>query len=152
MRKPVLLAMTLILVACAPGPTERGTPDDEIGLSKADITEVPSPEPVMENTAEPGENPVRPRAFPGSPPVIPHGAADFVPITREENLCADCHMTDETAEDGPTPIPASHYTDLRNDPTTVADDIDGARYNCTLCHAAQTEAAPLVENSLGTTS
>ncbi len=38
-----------------------------------------------------------------------------------------------------------HYRDLRNAPDVTRDEIAGARYDCTICHVAQTGAEPLVE-------
>jgi len=46
----------------------------------------------------------------------------------------------------PTPLPASHYTDLRNAPGKVGDTVTGARWVCTSCHVPQTDAKPLVGN------
>lgn len=44
-------------------------------------------------------------------------------------------------------IPPSHYTDLRNAPGKLTEHLIGARYGCNLCHARQSDAAPLVENN-----
>jgi nitrate reductase cytochrome c-type subunit len=49
----------------------------------------------------------------------------------------------------PTPIPESHYTDLRHKPDTVREQIVEARYVCTQCHVAQANVEALVENSFG---
>jgi len=46
----------------------------------------------------------------------------------------------------PTPIPPSHYTDYRNAPDRVGDQVVGARYVCVSCHAAKTDAPNLVGN------
>jgi cytochrome c-type protein NapB len=152
MRSIILPALGLVLVfifvavGCA-GPG--GTPDTEIGLSKVSVFEDPSPAPVADNQAEPGGTTLLPRAFPGSPPAVPHIVADYLPITRDENLCFDCHQVqvEDWSEGDPTPIPASHYVDLRNAPTKFQDAPVGARYVCVTCHVAQTEATPLVKIS-----
>ena len=79
--------------------------------------------------------------------MIPHTVVDFVPITADFNMCIECHALDDAGEGDPTPIPESHYMDLRNDPGTVTNEVVGARYRCVACHAPQTDAAPLVKNS-----
>jgi hypothetical protein len=130
MRSIILPALGLVLVfifvavGCA-GPG--GTPDTEIGLSKVSVFEDPSPAPVADNQAEPGGTTLLPRAF----------------------LCFDCHQVqvEDWSEGDPTPIPASHYVDLRNAPTKFQDAPVGARYVCVTCHVAQTEATPLVKIS-----
>ena len=124
-------------------------PDREVGLSKESVFDTPTPAPIAPNTREPGEQAKVAAAFHGSPPVIPHTVVDFVPITADGNMCIDCHAIEDAGQGDPTPIPTSHYTDLRNDPGTVMDEVVGARYRCTACHAPQTDAPPLVENHFG---
>lgn len=142
----LLLAASL---GCAGTPTE-SIPDEQIGLSKAAIDHVAVPDPVTENVSEPGELPPIARVFPGAPPEIPHGIADFLPIVRDGNLCLDCHVAGgEKAEGEPTPLPASHRTDLRRDPSTVGDEVVGARYVCTSCHVPSNDVPPLVDNRFG---
>ena len=75
-----------------------------------------------------------------------------VPITIDENQCADCHVDAElvgtTVEEGEaTPAPASHFTDLRRAADKVTAELIGARFLCTQCHATQADAKPLVENT-----
>jgi len=120
-----------------------GIPDAMIGLVHEDIRAVPVPEAVHDNLSEPAERPLPQRWNDVSPPVIPHSVADFLPVTRTDNACQDCHETDEEAAGEPTPIPQSHYRDLRNAPDTPRDTIAGARYLCTSCHVPQTDASAL---------
>lgn len=126
--------------------TSPGTPDREIGLSKTSVFDVASPEVVIENESSPGERPLVPRVNPIAPPVVPHGVAEWLPITRADNSCVDCHHVDEKVAGEPTPIPASHFTDLRHKPGQVGDELIGARYVCTACHVSLTESKALVEN------
>jgi nitrate reductase cytochrome c-type subunit len=142
------LAFLMVLVAQAPDtPATAGSgggiPDDMIGLVHQDIRAVPAPEAVHDNLSDPGERPLPQRWNDVSPPVIPHGIADFLPITRTNNMCLDCHATTEKTAGEPTPIPQSHYQDLRNAPQALRETIAGARYVCTSCHVPQTEADPL---------
>jgi cytochrome c-type protein NapB len=148
----MVIALVAMVLSCA-GATKTDTsksqpavPDTQVGLSKQSVFDTPTPAPVVQNASDPGEQSVVPAAFEGSPPVIPHTVVDFVPITADGNMCIECHAIDEAGEGDPTPIPSSHYEDLRNDPGKVTDEVVGARYRCTACHAPQTDAVPLVEN------
>jgi len=125
---------------------------NDMGLSKASVFDVPDPKVYHYATVQPGESKVLPRAYPGAPPQIPHDIGEFLPITAQNNMCIACH--DQPAEWGKklvkgmaTPIPPSHYTDLRIAPGKVSDHLVNARYNCNQCHVAQTDAPALVENS-----
>lgn len=132
------------LAALALGAAPARLPDTRVGLAEGGALEVKAPAPVKENDSAPGYRPVRPRAFPGAPPVIPHGVADFLPITRDQNACVDCHAVAERKKGEPTPIPASHYTDLRNAPRERREKVVGARWSCTACHLPQQDVHPLV--------
>lgn len=147
-----LLWLTLVVlaaVACGGGPEAEPIPDDRIGLVEADVFEVPTPPPVQFAEAAPGDASPLPRPTQDAPPIVPHAVADFLPITRDDNYCLACHGVDEKVEGGPTPVPASHYTDLRNAPDQAGEDVVGARWNCIACHVARTDAQPLVANSFG---
>ncbi len=119
---------------------------DESGLSKQSVFETPVPEPVGDERGDPGEEPLLPRPYATSPPLVPHAIVDMLPITRSENLCLDCHLLKEKEEGEPTPVPESHYVDLRNAPDKAGDTIAGARYNCVFCHVAPTRTELLVAN------
>lgn len=150
MTKTIAAALSAaLLAACAASTGARGgpIPDGKIGLAKGSVFETLVPPAVQENASEPGDRPVRPRAFPGAPPVVPHGIADHLPITRGSNSCVDCHAVAEKKKGEPTPIPASHYTDLRNAPGKRRDAVVGARWSCNACHVPQEDVAPLVGNA-----
>jgi len=142
----VIFALLAGLAIAQVETTEQGTPDRELGLSKTSVFDVSSPEPVVENQSSPGEEPLLPRVNPVAPPMVPHGVADWLPITLESNMCVDCHEVEEKEEGEPTPIPASHFTDLRRDPGRIGDELVGARYNCIACHVSLTESEALVGN------
>ncbi len=140
-----IAAISLVaLAASAAVPTR--IPDTKIGLAKGGALEVPAPPRVKENESAPGDRPVRPRAFPGAAPAIPHAVEDFLPITRDQNACVDCHAIAEKKKGEPTPIPPSHYTDLRNAPGKRGDKVVGARWSCTACHLPQQDVEPLVRS------
>jgi cytochrome c-type protein NapB len=121
--------------------------ENDMGLSKSSVFDVPVP-PAWDYTTTQGK---MPRYFGEAPPMIPHSVSSYENITAAMNMCLSCHnqpanMGKEVPAGMPTPMPASHYTDLRNAPDQVAKEVDGSRYKCTLCHQAQADAKPLVEN------
>jgi cytochrome c-type protein NapB len=140
------IAVGSTLVA-AKGPSERAShPDSSIGLSRTSPFSVPVPPAITQPASDPGDEPKFPRAYPGAPPLIPHGIAEFLPITREQNDCLECHDREQAPEFGAVSLPASHYQDLRREPDVERRSIAGARYVCLSCHVPQTDAPPLVGN------
>lgn len=106
------------------------------------------------------------RAFQDAPPMIPHDTAGMLPIKIGSNQCTGCHMPEVAASVNATPIPKSHFTNFRpshklsskgfsksvdNMKNEVAiketAHLVGARFNCTLCHATQSEGDLAVENT-----
>ena len=138
------LALALLALAAPAAPGGKAVPEARIGLVRASPSQVPPPPPVEENDSAPGDRPVRPRAYPGAPPVIPHAIPDFLPITRDQNACLDCHGVAEKKKGEPTPVPPSHYVDLRNAPGRRGEKVAGARWACTACHVPQADVEPLV--------
>jgi cytochrome c-type protein NapB len=131
----------------AAAPEEKAAvPEREMGLSRTTVFETPSPPVAVEDATDPGERPALPRVYAGTPPLVPHGVADMLPITRDDNMCLACHQLEERVEGMPTPVPRSHYVDLRHAPKEIRDEVAGARYVCSSCHVAQTDALPLVGN------
>jgi nitrate reductase (cytochrome), electron transfer subunit len=119
--------------------------DTQLGLSKTSVFDVPAPPLYKAEDGAPGEKPL-PRRFSSEiPPVIPHAIGDFLPITREANMCLECHELPGPKKKGePTPLPRSHYVDWRHEGGKVQAKPAGARWICTACHAPQTDAKPLV--------
>ncbi|MBI1753053.1 MAG: nitrate reductase cytochrome c-type subunit [Acidobacteria bacterium] len=146
MRRAILLlsCATALLVADSPAKPLR---DRDLGLSKGSVFEVPAPPKYTDEGSAPGDKKAPKRVNRETPPVIPHGIADSLPITRSSNLCVDCHDVPGPKKKGePTPIPASHYVDLRRDPEHRTKQVAGSRVVCTLCHVARTDAPALVAN------
>lgn len=140
-------AASAALAACSgakPTPTPAAPiPDAALGLSKGSVFDVPAPPAVKPNPSAPGELPVLPRPYALAPPRIPHAIDDFLPITQQQSSCLDCHGVKEKKQGEPTPIPASHYVDLRRAPGKPGSQLSGARWVCTACHVPRTEAQPL---------
>lgn len=114
------------------------------------------------------------RAFQDAPPMIPHDVEGMLPITIDNNQCTSCHMPEVASSMGATPIPTSHFTDFRpktaieqdgkmtvNGATlkntsleslkdvsikSTGDKLAGARFNCSACHAPQSEGLAVENN------
>ena len=149
-----LVALAVVLLASS-GAAEEIAPapvsERDIGLAKGSVFDVLVPPVAATNTADPGDAPPVAPAFDLAPARVPHAVADFMPISRDDNWCVDCHLTDWTApqEGEATPIPSSHYMDLRNGDHEIGDTLIGARWVCVSCHVPVTDAPPLVANTFG---
>lgn len=127
--------------------------DTQIGLRKHSLEDEKSLEikDFEYSTKEAGEAKRYERAFLNAPPQIPHSIDDYLPITQDNNMCLSCHdlgadnervkLSDEEA----TPMPASHYYDLRNE--KKLESVSDARYNCVQCHAAQANIEIGIKNT-----
>jgi len=145
---PVAGAVPAPVPAPAPArPAGKAVSDRDLGLSRTSVFEVPAPPAWRAEASAPGDTPLPPRPSSEIPPVIPHGVADFLPITVTSNMCADCHAIAGPKKKGEaTPLPASHYLDQRLQPAKKGDKVAGARWVCVSCHVGRTDAPPLVKN------
>jgi nitrate reductase cytochrome c-type subunit len=148
-----MIVVAALVVGCAerrpvavppPDGGSAGLPEEAVGLSPGRLESLPPLAPMPNVSGDPGEAPSIPAAYDGAPPVVPHAIADFVPIGREANACLDCHAAGEKVAGEPTPVPASHFVDLRDAPASRRDHVAGARWVCTACHVPATDAPPLV--------
>jgi len=144
----VLVSPLLVLLPTLAGGGP-GTPDSQIGLSKESVFEVPVPEAVVWNLSEPGDRPTVPAPFPEAPPVVPHRTDDLLPITFDTNECIDCHAVEIEEEGEPTPIPISHFIDMRYAPDQKGEVVAGARFNCVSCHVTLDDNKEIVGNLFG---
>ena len=156
------ILFTLLLWACAsapqvppvaaasapPAPPQpAGIPDTALGLSKGSVAEVPEPLRWTYVKDSPGGNDLLPRAYPQAPPRVPHDVAAFLPITLERNRCLTCHgIAQKKIPEDPTPIPQSHYVDLRYAPSVVGKGVAGSRFVCSSCHVPQADVPPPIAN------
>lgn len=85
-------------------------------------------------TAEPGTTKPLARAYPGAPPLVPHGIVGLS-ITRTGNDCLGCHLEGAEVAEGhsATKMPASHRDE--------SGGVKGDRYQCRQCHVPQDTAA-----------
>ena len=96
--------------------------------------------------------------------MIPHDTEGMLPITIKNNQCIGCHDPAVAKDVGATPYPPSHMTNFRpksyaikgeNTSSETLSHIDiekenkliGARYNCSQCHAPQSDTPLAVPNN-----
>ncbi len=137
-----VLALSSLAWANSGGPVA----DSAMGLSKTSVFDDPSPPAFAYPDTTPAAAHPLPRAYEGAPPQVPHGIADFLPITADENTCLSCHdkpkLMGKKLKGLATPMPESHYT-----------KVDGKwqrnnnRYVCTQCHVPQANVKDLVGNT-----
>ena len=115
------------------------------------------------------------RAFQDAPPMIPHDTTGMLPIKINDNQCIGCHMPEVASSMGATPIPPSHFMNFRPKTAIAADGsilkdghvakntsseklknvsikkthgkLYGGRFNCSQCHAPQSDTPLAVENN-----
>ena len=123
----------------------------------------------------PGSSTKFERAFVNAPPMIPHSVEGLLPITTSNNQCVGCHMPAEAKSMGmgATAIPESHFVNYR--PVTVmegekvikegkelgtvntsdvviavttkTEKLYQGRFNCSQCHAPQSNTDTVVGNT-----
>jgi cytochrome c-type protein NapB len=151
---PIALLAVLAATALAAGPSTsspKATPDTELGLSRTSVFEAPAPAAFAYPDLAAGKSQLLPRAFPGAPPQVPHRIGKYLPITREDNRCADCHddpdhFDGKVARGKPVPMPRSHYVVVATEEGETPV-VSGRRHACVACHVAQSDAPDLVAST-----
>ncbi len=147
----ILAVVAVGCVTAGGGPKTSAIDDSEMGLSRTSVFDTPTPQAYTHGEAFPGSSEALPVAYPGAPPQIPHGVTNYLPVTAKNNQCVSCHdnpaLIGKHKKGLPTPMPESHYTDLRFAPDKVTKKLIGSRYVCTQCHVPQADVEPLVENT-----
>lgn len=153
-----LLAILVGIVAttawCVATAQEKGAsvPEDDVGLRKVPVLQAHAPPETVYSGVTPGENKRIGRDYDQAPPMIPHTVEDYLPITTR-NECVGCHVNPpRTLVDmGITPIPPTHYVDRAGKEVggnlASVKEIYKGFYNCSMCHAPQADATPLVGNT-----
>ncbi len=162
----IITAGTIFVISCSAA--NNILSEEEIGLRKTDIyTEDKTVADKTEYSKDvPGTSKKIKRAFQDAPPMIPHDVEGMIPITIDNNQCTMCHEPAMAQSMGATPIPKSHFIDFRpkhhyngkkfekaidnmKNETSVKPipQLAGARFNCTQCHAPQSQGALAVENT-----
>jgi len=169
-----LVAAAVLMVGCgettAKKPAQVAAPVTEasLGLRKTDLysEDSTSASKTEYRTAQAMSSTKIKRAFQDAPPMIPHDTTGMLPIKIGDNRCVSCHMPDMASGVGATPIPVSHFTNFRPTHTLrngmFKKEIDnyknevsiketthlqGARFNCSQCHAPQSQGNLAVENT-----
>ena len=141
----LLAAMSLSVSAWAV--QDAAIPDDDLGLSKTSVFDVPDPAVFEYGSKDPGTVGKRAdRSYHTAPPMVPHSIKDMVPIRQDFNLCKDCHVVPDMigtkiTPGVPVPAPVSHYVNVK------AGELYMGRWNCTQCHAPQANVKTLVNNT-----
>ncbi len=146
--KKRLIAATALIAVMATGCVMSSSVSEEsLGLRKTDLyTEnTTAPDKTSYSKAAAGESKVFDRAFENAPPMIPHDVEGMLPITTNNNSCLGCHDPAVASAVGATAIPRSHTFDMRKQ--TLLTTVSNARFNCTQCHAPQSNNKPLVKNT-----
>jgi len=142
--------------------------EESLGLRKVSLFEedkAVAPRKTAYSTAYAGGSQKINRAFQDAPPMIPHDTTGMLPIKINDNQCKGCHMPDVASSMGATPIPPSHFTNFRPSSSYAVKGINtssekqahisikkvnklvGARFNCSQCHAPQSDTPLAVKNN-----
>lgn len=157
-----------IITGCAVSSTYN---EEEIGLRKTNLYSENDTLAAKTSytTVAAGESKTFERAFENAPPMISHDVEGMLPITMSNNSCLGCHDPLVAESINATPVPKSHLASFRpiteyvngefkkegkvvgntSDIKVVINKREGVsseRYNCSACHAPQSNNEPLVKN------
>ncbi|MEA1892940.1 MAG: nitrate reductase cytochrome c-type subunit [Campylobacterota bacterium] len=154
--------------------------EESLGLRKTDLYSERADtegDVTKYSTAAAGTSKTIKRAFQDAPPMIPHDVEGMLPITIKDNQCVGCHAPEVAASVGAAAYPSSHMTNFRAATAIAADGriskngvatdntseagmknvsitkegrLVGARFNCTQCHAPQSDS-PAPKNNFEAT-
>lgn len=169
-----LATVAVVFVGCvdtsAPSKNENVTPtvnEQELSYRNTSLYhENDTQTPVVKYSDAPaGASQKIARAYQDAPPMIPHDTEGMLPIQKDMNMCIDCHMPEVAESMGATPIPPSHFLNMRPHNKivngTFEKEVDNlknevsvkksaelyqGRFNCTQCHAPQSNAKLITEN------
>jgi cytochrome c-type protein NapB len=145
--KTLLLSAVLAWSLSAFAVQDQTIPDDSLGLSKTSVFDVPDePATADYSGGDPGSNARALRSYNSAPPMITHSIKDMLPITRDSNLCKDCHVQPDLIGQKilpgmPIPVPANHYVDVKK------GELYMGRWNCVQCHRPQAKVDVLVHST-----
>ncbi|RXJ86272.1 nitrate reductase cytochrome c-type subunit [Arcobacter sp. CECT 8985] len=167
----IATAAAIFIAGCAT--SQKTISEESLGLRKTDLYTEQSTvaSKTMYKQATPGTSERIERSYENAPPMIPHSVEGMLPITINNNSCTQCHLPGIAESMNATPIPKTHFTNYR--PDTKLDKkgdiikdgkivknttdlklakekklatLSGARFNCSQCHAPQSEGQ-LVKNN-----
>lgn len=146
-KKTLIAAAALTAVLATGCAMSSSVSEESLGLRKTDLyTEKTTvADETSYSTVAAGESKVYNRAFENAPPMISHDVEGMLPITMDYNSCLTCHDPAMAESVGAIAVPKSHTFDMRNETALAA--VSHSRYNCSACHAPQSDNEPLVENT-----
>ena len=163
-------AAAIFIVGCASNQMQT---EESLGLRKTDLYTEQSTtgDKTMYSKTPAGTSQYINRAFENAPPMIPHDVEGMLPITINNNACMGCHEPAVASSMNATAIPATHFTNYRPDTALASNgkivkdghevdntsdklvsskklnQVAGARFNCSQCHAPQSQGELVVENN-----
>ncbi|MCR6590893.1 periplasmic nitrate reductase, small subunit, cytochrome c-type protein [Campylobacter insulaenigrae] len=147
MKNKIFLSLAVATLISACGFAVKSVDSKDLGLRKTSLeSENIELLDVKYSQLSAGKSVLIERSFENAPPLIPHTLEDMLPIVKDNNICLSCHDQSIAKDVGATPLPNSHYFDLRKNKSTK-DMVSEARFNCTQCHVPQSDAKPLVNNT-----
>ena len=170
-RKSIIVATSMVALISLGCAAEIASNDSakELSLRKGDAFSEEGVVPAKTKYSDkaPGTSTKIPRAFQDAPPMIPHSVEGLLPITAKNNACTGCHMPEVAPSMKATPIPKSHFVNFRpkhkfdgkkfeksidnyKNEVTISkpsDKLSMARFNCSQCHAPQSDTPLAVENT-----
>ena len=151
MKIKILLVTTLLTTIGVVG-CQTGGPVDEtsVGIGADGVFNDPSPATFEYPTTKAGESDLIAKSYHTAPPMIPHTVEEYYPITMETNECLECHdkkklIDKEYVKGKKLAMSEDHYGGFYG--TGDKDEVSGARYTCSQCHAPVSNAQPLVEST-----
>ena len=146
-KKTLITATALIALFVTGCAMTSSVSEESLGLRKTtlDSENTTTPDKTAYTKTAAGESKVYERAFENAPPMISHDVEGMLPITMDYNSCLGCHDPAVAESVGATAVPKSHMFDMRKQ--SVMATVSHARYNCSLCHAPQSNNESLVENT-----
>lgn len=173
LKNKMLLSIVLVGLVLNGGYANSKTySEEELGVRKSDLYEerIELKDKLEYPDIAPGESKLIERSFENAPPLISHSVEGLLPITKDYNSCLGCHAPEIASMIDSISVPKSHLLSYRpvvkmkgdkvirdgkayansSDLLTVSHERAGVssdRYNCSQCHVAQTDNAPLVKNN-----
>ena len=148
MRKTLLLSSVLasLLSLSAFAVQDQTVPEDSLGLYNSSVYDVLDPAVVTYGGGDVGTNKRAAKSYNTAPPMITHTVTDMLPITRDSNLCKDCHVQPDLVKQKitkgmPIPAPGSHYANVKK------GEMYMGRWNCIQCHRPQANVNVLVQST-----
>lgn len=148
----LMLGSLIVLAGCSKEESkENKQVKEDIVLQDKIIESKITPDSFSYSQEGPGGSQRFDRSYENAPPLVPHSLEGLLPITKDNNACVGCHMPDIAGDMGATPIPKSHFYNLR-DNKDLKDTLSNARFNCTQCHVPQSDAKDLFKGNSFTPS